>query len=548
MKKLLFIAIVIFWTSMMMAQYGNNGFNYKALITQNGNPVANQNVTLRLTILQGSNSDYQETHATTTDANGIVSVVVGEGNVVSGNFDNIQWQGLKNLKVEIKIGNGSYQNYGTNELKSVPYAKFANQAIFAANAGSMDFGNLTNVPTGLADGDDVNDADHSTTNELQNLSISGNSLSISNGNTVTLPAGSSGDADFYKANTTTPPTSINDNIYTMGRLGIGTNIPGANLEVKGTDAKIKLNNGTVSGGFWRFNNVFAIYSEDKLGMGIATGGGVTIDMQISHNGNIGMGTTNPVGRLNVIPAGNLSSGNSLPNFNNAGLLVGTNTNGIALDANQIESKGNLYINHNSDNSIFLVDGGGKVGIGTYNPAEKLEIKSSNNNVGVKIIAGDTKKSKLKLMESGNYGYELEYDGANDELNLWSKHYTGNEAIRTTWKKNGEVQINGKLTSSATGSNDLKAFAYGNISSTGSIQAGTGNFSVDHGVGAGVFKITFDNVNYDTTNFVTVVTVRDVYWPSFIFCYASNNTLVVKIFDADGTTKEDQNFSFVTYKK
>lgn len=55
------------------------------------------------------------------------------------------------------------------------------------------FGDLSGIPAGLSDGDDVDDADNNVTNEIQTLSVSGNDLSISGtgGNTVTLPAGGS---------------------------------------------------------------------------------------------------------------------------------------------------------------------------------------------------------------------------------------------------------------------------------------------------------------------------------------------------------------------
>ncbi|WP_420577128.1 beta strand repeat-containing protein [Ekhidna sp.] len=46
--------------------------------------------------------------------------------------------------------------------------------------GDMDFSTLTNVPTGLSDGDDVNDADADATNEFQDLSLTTNTLELSN--------------------------------------------------------------------------------------------------------------------------------------------------------------------------------------------------------------------------------------------------------------------------------------------------------------------------------------------------------------------------------
>jgi len=216
MKKniLSFIAILI--VNVLLAQ---SGFNYKALITQNGNALNTQSVNLKFTLLQnGSTAVYQETQSATTDTNGIVSVNIGEGTVQSGNFNNIDWENnTYSLKVEIDTGNG-YQDYGTTELKFVPYAKYAE---VAGNTFSGNFNDLNNIPSGLSDGDDVNDADHSPTNELQTLSINGTQLSISNGNSVTLPTGSGGDQ--WGSQVVQSDNSLNGNGTSASPLAINPN-------------------------------------------------------------------------------------------------------------------------------------------------------------------------------------------------------------------------------------------------------------------------------------------------------------------------------------
>ena len=76
----------------------------------------------------------------------------------------------------------------------------------------------------------------------QTLSVSGNNLSISGGNTVTLPAGSSGDSDW---------TESGGNMYntTANFVGIGTNTPSEKLEVDGKikATQLQQTNGAVSG-------------------------------------------------------------------------------------------------------------------------------------------------------------------------------------------------------------------------------------------------------------------------------------------------------------
>ncbi len=214
-KKHVLSLLAIFIASFTFAQ---TGFNYKALITDSGNALANQSVTLRFTVLEnGTTAVYQETQTATTDANGIVSANIGEGTVVSGDFNTVNWASRQSLKVEIDSGSG-YQDFGTNPLKWVPTAKYASKA------GSIDFSNITNVPADLSDGDDdthlsdaqiaamgyiknADDADHDANNELQTISKIGNTVTLSNGG-----------GSFTDANTHLTETQVDNYVANNGFL------------------------------------------------------------------------------------------------------------------------------------------------------------------------------------------------------------------------------------------------------------------------------------------------------------------------------------------
>lgn len=127
MKKTLLSSIALLLSLIAFAQ---NGINYKALIKDaNGDVVTNQAVTIQFQILkQGVVNVYQETHNPTTDANGIAIVNIGEGSIISGDFDTIDWGGSEHfLNVQIDTGVGLV-DLGTTEFKSVPYAQHANTA------------------------------------------------------------------------------------------------------------------------------------------------------------------------------------------------------------------------------------------------------------------------------------------------------------------------------------------------------------------------------------------------------------------------------------
>ena len=68
---------------------------------------------------------YEETHAVTSNGQGLVSMNVGSGTVVTGAFDNINW-GRENkfLQVLMNAGNGNV-DLGTQQMMSVPYALYA---------------------------------------------------------------------------------------------------------------------------------------------------------------------------------------------------------------------------------------------------------------------------------------------------------------------------------------------------------------------------------------------------------------------------------------
>ena len=124
-KTILTLALLI---SAMWA-YAQSGFNYKILLSQGTNIMANQNVTLRLTLKDGGTSVYQETHDVTTDANGIASVTIGTGTVVSGSFSGIDWTHDISLQTEVSTNGGSsYTDFGTTPFEYVPYAKMSASA------------------------------------------------------------------------------------------------------------------------------------------------------------------------------------------------------------------------------------------------------------------------------------------------------------------------------------------------------------------------------------------------------------------------------------
>ena len=102
--------------------------SYQAVIRGANNAlVTNQQVGMQISILQGSTAVYEETQTPTSNTNGLVSLEIGTGTVISGSFTAIDWSvGTYFIKTETDpTGGTNYTITGTSQLLSVPYALYA---------------------------------------------------------------------------------------------------------------------------------------------------------------------------------------------------------------------------------------------------------------------------------------------------------------------------------------------------------------------------------------------------------------------------------------
>ncbi len=130
MKKIIAICWAIIVSATVFAQAPDR-MSFQAVIRNGSNAlVVNQTVGMRMSILQGSStgtSVFVETHTPTTNANGLASVEIGGGAIISGSFASIDWaNGPYFLQTETDPSGGtSYSISGTSQLLSVPYARYA---------------------------------------------------------------------------------------------------------------------------------------------------------------------------------------------------------------------------------------------------------------------------------------------------------------------------------------------------------------------------------------------------------------------------------------
>ena len=147
-------------------------FTYQGVARDDGSIVTGS-IALQLTIHQTTPDGpvvFRERHFPTTNDAGVFSALVGQGTPITGTIAGIDWSaGPYFLQSELDPTGGlTFVDMGTVPLVSVPYALYAGAAL----------------------NDAVDDADADPSNEIQNLSFDGgtNELSISAGNTITLPS------------------------------------------------------------------------------------------------------------------------------------------------------------------------------------------------------------------------------------------------------------------------------------------------------------------------------------------------------------------------
>ncbi|HPH23800.1 MAG TPA: hypothetical protein PLW32_07960, partial [Chitinophagaceae bacterium] len=123
--------------------------SYQMVVRNSSNVlIANQVVGVKISLLQGSATGtavFVETHAPTTNANGLASLTIGDGTNVTGSFAAVNWaNGPFFIKIETDpTGGTSYTITGTSQLMSVPYALFAGSTTNLGKTHVVISGDLT---------------------------------------------------------------------------------------------------------------------------------------------------------------------------------------------------------------------------------------------------------------------------------------------------------------------------------------------------------------------------------------------------------------------
>jgi len=424
--------------------------NYQAVArNSSGQPIINHAVGIKFTIRENSASGpdiFAETMTATTNSMGTFSVEIGGGTAILGSFVTIAWStGTKYLNVKIDpSGGSSYTDMGTFPLLSVAYAQLAKNVVNNDDADANPNNELQNLSVAgdqlsISSGNTVTIPDGSTTNELQTLSIAGNQLSISSGNTVTLPGGGGtttpggasgnvqfnnggafgGDANFLWDNTNKQMFIGTGGFNGVSRLTIGgSGAYGASLGLKNSTE-------------WSLTT-----SDDGAFKLVKVSGSTFTPFRLTNTGKLGINTTaDATGQLEITANSDGSfphlmlteSGDDYARINFKNTSNPTKSWHIAGYNGSADANSMLdfwYHNGTSGTSKLCLRGDGKVGINTSSPAALLDISGGGSGLSF---------PSLKAVNSNAGGIAATFQNTSSDATLVVTNAAGVSTMATIAK-------------------------------------------------------------------------------------------------------------------
>lgn len=595
MKKL-FILISTFTLLLIsmfsFAQAPPEGINYQAVARDtSGKPISNSvNLSVRFTIwdsITGGTTLFTEIHnSVNTNRYGLFTLVIGSVSTTS--FTSIPWAtGNKYLETEVDtVGGSNYLSMGRIQMMSVPFALYAKTAGNSSSSswslignvgGGSDFiGTTNNRPLRFRTNNTLGMVLDSTGNVGIGTMTPGNKLEVFTGtnsltralylNTGThegtafnISATSNNESMFdltvFRGGIFEPRLSVysNGNMSLQsagGNVGIGTNNPGAMLEIAG---QIKITGGTPGLGKLLTSDATGLATwTTPLSTSYIAGTGLTLtgttfnsvwtasanDIYNNNIGKVGIGTTTPDAEFEVV-----STSSNGPHG-----IVGTEYNNSSVSDSHLwlrKAKG-------TETSPLAIASGDEIGFikfsGYNGSAFSTNDQTEIGAVASELFTSSSNGSYLKFMTTPN--------GSINGAERMRIDQNGNVGIGTTGAPSTKLEVNGTTNIAGTNANELNRtqtgianlvpIAYANISSTGVVYTSTGNVTVSWDGGSNNrYKITIATENYTTSNYITIVTPIGNNVKSATDDDGSGK-LTVTIYDGIGS-KIQNGFQFITYK-
>ncbi|SDQ40617.1 hypothetical protein SAMN05421664_1483 [Chryseobacterium soldanellicola] len=486
MKKILLSAGILLGMFSAFAQVPEK-MSYQAIVRNiSGQVLANQNVAIRASILQGSPAGaavYSERITGITNVNGLVSLEIGSGTVLTGTFNTINWStGNYYLKTETDpTGGTNYTIAGTSQLLSVPYAMYAKTAGGGGGGFAIPYTNTVNNAGSLFTL--INDGDGTSVDGINNTTTS--SIAAVRGTVSNVAPGgfSSG------------VRGINNGTGGLG-VGVWGSQAGSGWGVYGvTPSGLGVYGNSSAGGYGVYAN-----SNTGTGLNATSTSGIAANISIANNAN-----NNNV--LNASTVGNGTVINVTSSGSGAGIVSSTG-NGFAVHGitSQQTSAGIIGDNNGAGEAI--------VGRNTSDIAGAVVGRNDGGGYGVRgFVSTNTTGTSIGVL--GQVGLNsgkgragrFENLNASNDRNTLEVQTNGNGSIPDNTQGNASSFIVNNTNSVGAAVRGEVNTIFGNFGASGifGVSSGTGGraglfyASNPAGNGAALIALTDGNGNAVTAN-------------------------------------------------
>ncbi len=582
--KILFTLFFLFTCINIFSQGIPGTINYQGVLKDNSGvvvPDGDYSITFKLYNTSSGGTEAWTETKTLPVAGGVFSTMLGSVNPINVQFTEQYYLG-------ITIASGS-ELTPRLQLTSVPYSMISQTVPDnSLTSNKINSGEVVKSVNGLKDnvnivaGNNVtitpngNDITISSTGTGGGGTITGVSAGTglfgggTSGN-VTLSVQAAGITNTLLANNSVTSNKIVDGTVTSSDIGSNqlvksfnglkdsvTLVAGNNISITPSGNNLTIS-GTGSGSsVWSTNGSNAFYNTGNVGVGLNT------PQNLMH-----LHRTDPLfGSPSVLRLTNFTSGTAATD----GMILSLNSTvadfGL-IGVLMMQENNSLAFGTNNTYQMFLKETG-LLGLGTFNPQAKFDIFHNSQGTSPQLMISENENGGFGRISFRSVGVDGKYwtiasrSQATDATSQFNFYYfngtsgqdivsvngNGNVGIGTTSPAQkldvaGNIRTTGEINGSATGNANLIPICYGNVTTAGVINIGTGNFSVTR-TSAGNYEITITGENFLFSNYIVNTNITGQGTSTFS---SVDGKLLIRTYDilVSGLVSSDKNFTFTVYK-